>query len=76
MSSLAARFSRQAEVRGSALSRRRVSKVGAGFSADAERDSITMRVLSAYCNVRPVGQIVTDVENEAAPKPLRLLLLT
>jgi len=76
MSSLAARFSRQAEVRGSALSRSRVSKVGAGVFDDAERASMTMRVLSAYCNVRRVGQIVTDVENEAATKPLRLLLLT
>jgi len=76
MSSLAARFSRQAEVRGSAPSRSRVSKVGAGFSGDAEGDSITMQVLSACCSVRRVGKIVTDVENEAAPKPLRLLLLT
>jgi hypothetical protein len=53
-----------------------VSKVGAASFGDAERASITMRVFSAYCNVRRVGQIVTDVENEAAPKPLRLLLLT
>jgi len=53
-----------------------MSKIGAAFSGDAERASITMRVLSAYCNVKRVGQIVTDVENEAAPKPVRLLLLT
>ncbi len=76
MSSPAARLSRQAEVPQSALSRSCVSKVGAGSSDGAERACITMRVLPGYYNVRRVGQIITDGENEAVPKALRLLFFT
>jgi len=34
------------------------------------------RVLSAYRDTKRIGQIVTDVESEAAPKPRLLLILT
>ena len=60
----------------SALSRSRVSNVGAGFSGGADRSCITMRILPAYGSGRRVGQIVTDVENEAVLKPLRRLFFT